>query len=170
MKTLIRTAEVADVDALVRLGAETFSDTFGHLYPAEDLVAFLEEAHSDAAWSRLLASPAHRTWIAEIEGRPVGYAVAGPCKLPHPEVTASAGELQRIYVARSHQGVGLGKHLFEQAMAWLEAQGRRPIWIGVYSENHRAQRLYMSAGFQAVGEYEFRVGQTRDRELILRRP
>lgn len=169
MKPVIRIAGAADAEALAGLGAETFHDTFGHLYPAEDLTAFLEEAHSPAAWSRLLASPGHRTWIAEVRAQPVAYAVAGPCKLPHPEVTAGSGELQRIYVLRSHQGSGLGKVLFEEATAWLEAEGRRPIWIGVYSENHRAQKLYLSRGFALVGEYEFPVGRTRDRELILRR-
>ena len=169
MKPVIRIAEAADAEALAGLGAETFRDTFGHLYPVEDLTAFLEEAHSPAAWSRLLANPGHRTWMAEVGTQPVAYAVAGPCKLPHPEVAAGSGELQRIYVLRSHQGSGLGKVLFEEATAWLEAEGRRPLWIGVYSENHRAQKLYLSRGFSLVGEYEFAVGRTRDRELILRR-
>ncbi|HZI11234.1 MAG TPA: GNAT family N-acetyltransferase [Myxococcus sp.] len=169
MKPVIRIAGAADAKALAGLGAETFRDTFGHLYPAEDLTAFLEESHSPVAWSRLLASPEHRTWIAEVGAQPAAYAVAGPCKLPHPEVTAGSGEFQRIYVLRSHQGSGLGKVLFEEATAWLEAEGRRPIWIGVYSENHRAQKLYLSRGFTRVGEYEFPVGRTRDRELILRR-
>ena len=85
-------------------------------------------------------------------------------------MTPCSGELQRLYVDRSQQGTGVGKALFEHAIAWLEAEGRRPIWIGVYSENHRAQRLYESRGFQRVGEYEFPVGKTRDREFILRRP
>jgi diamine N-acetyltransferase len=169
MKPVIRIAEATDAEALAGLGAETFRDTFGHLYPVEDLTAFLDESHSPAAWSRLLTSPGYRTWIAEFGKKPVAYAVAGPCKLPHPEITASAGELQRIYVIRSHQGSGLGKVLFEEATAWLEAEGRRPIWIGVYSENHRAQKLYLSRGFELAGEYEFPVGRTRDREFILRR-
>jgi ribosomal protein S18 acetylase RimI-like enzyme len=169
MTPVIRVAEPTDAEALSRIGAETFRDTFGHLYPAEDLAAFLEEAHSVAAWSRLLTTPGTRTWLAEGGTEAVGYAVAGPCKLPHPEVTATSGELQRLYVLRSQQGTGLGKALFEEALAWLEAEGRRPIWLGVYSENHRAQRLYLSRGFEQVGEYEFPVGQTRDRELILRR-
>ena len=45
----------------------------------------------------------------------------------------------------------------------------RDVWIGVWSENHGAQRLYARHGFEKVGEYEFKVGQTRDHEFILRR-
>jgi GNAT superfamily N-acetyltransferase len=169
MTPVIRLAAAADAEALSRIGTETFCDTFGHLYPAEDLAAYLEEEQTPAAWSRILATPERRTWIAEVGGEPVAFAVAGPCKLPHPEVTPGAGELQRLYVLRAQQGSGLGKVLFETAMAWLESEGRRPVWIGVYSENHRAQKLYMGRGFALVGEYEFPVGKIRDREFILRR-
>jgi ribosomal protein S18 acetylase RimI-like enzyme len=51
---------------------------------------------------------------------------------------------------------------------WLVKPGRR-LWIGVWSENYGAQRLYGRHGFTKVGEYEFPVGEVRDREFILRR-
>ena len=54
-------------------------------------------------------------------------------------------------------------------LAWLERDGQRQLWIGVWSENHGAQRLYARHGFAQVGTYEFVVGQTRDHEFILRR-
>jgi ribosomal protein S18 acetylase RimI-like enzyme len=54
-------------------------------------------------------------------------------------------------------------------MAWLERDGPRTIWIGVWSENHGAQRFYARQGFEKVGEYGFAVGSTVDREFILRR-
>ena len=47
--------------------------------------------------------------------------------------------------------------------------GPRTLWIGVWSENHGAQRFYARHGFVHVGEYEFPVGRVRDREFILRR-
>ena len=47
--------------------------------------------------------------------------------------------------------------------------GRADVWIGVWSENYGAQRLYRRFGFDKAGEYEFVVGETRDREFIFRR-
>jgi hypothetical protein len=38
----------------------------------------------------------------------------------------------------------------------------------VWSENHGAQRLYARYGFDKIGEYGFPVGQTIDREFILK--
>jgi len=56
-----------------------------------------------------------------------------------------------------------------QALAWLERDGPRRIWIGVWSGNRGARRLYEQLGFAKVGEYYFKVGEAMDREFILRR-
>jgi ribosomal protein S18 acetylase RimI-like enzyme len=165
----IRRAGPADAEALVAIGRATFAETFGHLYPPQDLAAFLAEAHSLARAQADLADPAKAVWLVETGGATVGYALAGPCKLPHPEVTPACGELERIYFAASHQGGGGGTRLLAEALAWLEKDGPRRLWIGVWSDNHGAQRLYARHGFAKVGTYEFQVGATRDHEFILRR-
>jgi len=165
----IRRARVGDAVALAALGRETFTETFGHLYPPLDLAAFLDAAHAPAHYTDMAADPAFALWIAESDGRAVGYAEAGRCLIPHPEVTPECGELQRLYVRREAQGGGLGVRLLETAFAWLERPGRR-LWIGCWSENFGAQRLYGRYGFSKVGEYEFSVGDSRDLEFILARP
>jgi ribosomal protein S18 acetylase RimI-like enzyme len=165
----IRFASAADAECLAALGGETFCETFSHLYPPQDLADFLAEAHVAARYAAWAADPAYRIWIAEQAGEAVGYALAGPCHLPHPEVTPACGELWRIYVRRRMQGSGLGGRLLELALDWLAAPARR-LWLGVWSENYGAQRLYARHGFEKVGEYEFPVGRTRDHEFIFARP
>jgi ribosomal protein S18 acetylase RimI-like enzyme len=164
----IRRADVRDAEALAALGAATFTETFGRLYPKEDLEAFLAQAYTPQAFERFLERPDQAMWIAEDASGPVGYVHAGPCALPHPDVTPGCGEVKRLYVSRRSQNAGLGGRLLDEALAWLEAPGRR-LWIGVWSENLGAQRLYTRYGFTKVGEYEFPVGETRDHEFILRR-
>jgi diamine N-acetyltransferase len=165
----IRRAGACDVATLAELGAHTFAETFGHLYPKADLAAFLKENHAPDVVGALLDDPRHAAWLAESEGEAIGYALVGPCGLPHPEVTEGCGELKRLYLRKDRQGSGVGARLMDAALAWLAAQGRQPIWIGVWSQNHGAQRLYTRAGFEKVGEYEFPVGAARDEEFILRR-
>ncbi|MEO8115500.1 MAG: GNAT family N-acetyltransferase [Phenylobacterium sp.] len=166
---VIRRAGSADAEALAKIGARTFIDTFGHLYPAGDLAAFVEDAYSLVRTRADLADPAKASWIVEQDGQVIGYALAGPCALPHPEVTPACGELKRLYFLKSHQNGGLGRRLFAETMAWLEAAGPRTVWIGVWSENHGAQRFYARHGFEKAGEYGFHVGSTVDQEFILRR-
>jgi len=166
----LRRADNADAGTLATLAARTFTDTFGHLYPKDDLADFLADTYTAAAYRALLTNPVHAIWLLERGGTPVGHAEAGPCRLPHPDVAADDGELRRLYVTRPLQGLGLGAHLMQAAMDWLLRTGPRTLWLGVWSENLGAQRFYARYGFHQAGEYQFAVGKIRDRELIFTRP
>jgi ribosomal protein S18 acetylase RimI-like enzyme len=166
---IIRRASGTDAEQLARLGAETFTETFGHLYPQRDLTVYLQNNHAPAHYAAWATDPTYAVFIAERRGQAIGYALAGPCQLPHPDVTINCGELRRLYVRRSAQGLGLGRRLLDEALNWLERPGRR-LWLGVWSENHGAQRLYARYGFTAVGRYEFSVGDSRDLDFVFARP
>lgn len=169
-QTMIRRAGQEDAGALARLGATTFTETFGHLYAREDLESFLVQAHGLDTWARTIGDPAVATWLAvTAEGAPAGYLVAGPCKLPVPEREPAAGEIRQLYLRRTCQGRGIGTELLEIGLNWLVAQGHAPLYVGVWSENRGAQRLYGRYGFEKIGEYDFPVGRHLDREYILRR-
>jgi ribosomal protein S18 acetylase RimI-like enzyme len=169
IKETIRRAQTADAETLVRLSRDTFRAAFGDLYWPEDLEAYLATAYGLEKTRRDLTDPNIGVWFAERDGVAIGYAMVGPCDLPHPEVTEACAELKRIYLAPDAQGGGMGSRLISQALAWLERDGPRRIWIGVWSGNEGARRLYERLGFAKVGEYYFKVGQAMDREFILRR-
>jgi ribosomal protein S18 acetylase RimI-like enzyme len=172
MAPVIRRAGAADAAVLSRIGRETFTLTFGHLYPPEDLAAFLDESHSQAAYAKLLDDPRYGLWLLEDdagEGRALGFAVAGPCGLPHPEVGPADGELKRLYLLPEVQNGGWGAKHFDEAVGWMQREGPRRLWISVWSENFGAQRFYARHGFAKVAEYEFPVGRQRDIEFMYRR-
>jgi len=166
---MLRRATPADAEALVAVGVASFTETFGHLYPPQDLADFLAEAHGLERTRADLADPAKAVWLAQSAGETVGYALAGPCDLPHPEVAPGDGELKRLYLRRVAQNGGLGGRLFDGVLKWLQKDAPRTVWIGVWSQNLGAQRFYERRGFLRVGEYGFRVGRTVDHEFILRR-
>lgn len=174
MSVEIRLATPKDAETLARLKLETFRQTFvtGGFkipYPADDLAAFEAETYSAEAVRTELTDPQRTSWIAWRDHVALGYAHIGPCKLPHPEVTDALGELYQIYVRDEAQGLGLGRDLLRLAIDQLEAAYPGPIWLGVWSGNHRAQAIYAKLGFQNVGGYEFPVGTWRDQEYIFRR-
>ena len=169
MSLAIRRATPDDAVALRDIGARTFVDTFGHMYPPEDLRAFLDESHAPEAYLRYLGDDAYALWLLADGDEVHGYALAGPSTLPHAEVAPGDGELKRLYVDASLQNGGWGGRLFREALEWLERDGPRTLWISVWSENVGAQRFYARHGFGKAGEYEFPVGRVRDREFIFRR-
>jgi ribosomal protein S18 acetylase RimI-like enzyme len=169
LQPVIRRVGPADAQTLAAIGRTTFVEAFGHLYPPADLAAFLAETHTAEQALADLADPQTAAWLAELAGETVGYALAGSCRLPHPEASPADGELKRLYLRPRAQNGGVGARLFETASAWLQRDGPRPIWIGVWSQNDGAQRFYGRYGYEKVGEYGFRVGATIDHEFILRR-
>lgn len=165
----IRRALLSDAPALAELGAATFTETFAYLYAPDDLAEFLATSHSQTAWERHLSDPAVAIWLAGVNGAPpVGYVVAGSCKLPVRDLEDNAGEIRQLYVRAAYHGHGLGTKLLVTALDWLAAVKRSPLYVGVWSQNYGAQRLYGRFGFEKVGEYEFAVGRQRDQEFILR--
>ena len=166
---VIRRANAKDAEILAQIGAITFADTFRHLYSQSDLEGFLAEAYGVQATMKHLTDPDYAAWLVEQDGQAIGHALAGPCTLPHPDVTPACGEVKRIYMLKAWQGGGHGTRLLDTVLAWLDDKGPRSVWLGVWSQNHNAQKLYARRGFSKVGEYKFVVGKTQDHEFILRR-
>lgn len=164
-----RRAVLADAATLSGLGTFTFREAFSHLYRADDLQDFLSKAHSTQLYERLLKDPDVGIWLASPEGgQPIGYIVAGICRLPVPNLEPRAGEIRRLYVRTTLQSSGVGTRLLLTALDWLVSAGFGPMYVGVWSANFGAQRLYQRHGFERIGEYEFMVGQQRDHEFIFR--
>ena len=165
--TKIRAATAADAELLSRLGAATFTASFGHLYCAENLRRFLEKSHAIGVYRDLFSDENCGIWIAENEaGEAVGYAVAGPCSLPVPDMPQSAGELARLYLVKHAQGAGLGAAMLKIAMDFLKARFEH-VYLSVYAENFPAQKLYQRHGFKKLCDYFYMVGDHADPEWIM---
>jgi diamine N-acetyltransferase len=167
---IVRRANANDAAALSRIASETFVATFGHLYPPEDLQTYLANTYTVEKSRAQLANPAMGVWFATLgSDEPVGFVVVGPCKLPVENLESTAGEVQQLYVYAKHHNLRIGSRLLDAALDWLRSEGRTPLYVGVWSENFGAQRLYERYGFRKIGEYGFPVGKTVDREFILKR-
>ncbi len=167
MQIIVPTAEhVPQLQSLMRA---TFTETFGHLYPPADLATYLDSAYATERLRAEVSDP-WNFWrlVLDGSGEPMAYLECVPAHLPHPEVRPEEqGEIERIYVLKRQQGKGLGRKLMSLAIDHLnERYGDAPQWLGVWSENLRAQALYRSYGFDKVGEYTFPVGNTHDHEFI----
>lgn len=171
LSDIIRPATATDIPTLAKLSETTFVETFGYRYSTANLAAFIANSRSENCYRPLLQDPNVKLWLAmSADAEPLGYVVAGACKLPIVNREARAGEIRELYVRTVHQQRKLGSQLLNHAIDWLNSQKFQPLYIGVWSENIAAQRLYARFGFEKIGEYDFLVGQHIDREFILKRP
>ena len=167
MRITFRDGAPSDAASLDRIFDESFTDTFGHLYRAEDLLAFLSSSGIED-WETQLRDPAFAYRVAEVEGIPVGYVKLGPMKLPI-EPAGPALLLDQIYIVEGHRGRGIAKQLMEWTIAEARRRGAAELYLTVFVDNHRARRLYGNYGFEAVGRYDFMVGSHADEDVIMRK-
>lgn len=161
-----REALPGDAPALRELFAESFIETFGHLYRPSDLQDFLD-GNSLATWQANLSDPEVAVRISDADGELAGFVELAPKKLPY-ETSAPALELRRLYLRSSAHGRGIADELMRWTLAEASARGAQELVLSVYIDNHRARRFYERYGFEAVGRYDFMVGSHADEDLILR--
>jgi ribosomal protein S18 acetylase RimI-like enzyme len=147
--------------------AGSFTATFGHLYPPEDLASFLAENYAEHVTREELEDRAYRYWLAEREDAIVGYSMAGPVGLPI-EHASSDRELYRLYVSESVKGAGVAAVLLQHVLDWARGEEAAALWLSVWENNARAQSFYKRYGFEHVGEHKFMVGRVADRDFIWR--
>jgi GNAT superfamily N-acetyltransferase len=156
----------SDAAALGALFDTSFTDTFGHLYAAEDLAQFLS-GFSVGAWARELADPAFAFRVAEADGALAGYAKLGTVSLP---VTPAgpAVELRQLYLGKAWHGAGVAQALMDWVLAEARGRGATELYLSVFTGNHRARRFYARYGFEEVGAYVFMVGNHADDDIIMK--
>lgn len=93
--------------------------------------------------------PEYRMWVAEQDGRITGFACTG--RSEDADADDATGELFAIYLDPDRVGTGLGRALFEHAVAdlWSRGYARATLWV--LRSNERARRFYEAAGWRADG-------------------
>lgn len=166
---IIRTPAPEEALLLSMLGRQAFTETFGPLYPPEDLAAHLAKDYDPANLVHSLVSKNDHWRLAEWQGKPAGFVKWGQCNLPLEPVAPPQMELHRLYVLQAFQGKGIGRALMDAALTHMQEETAGEICLGVWENNVKAQSFYGAFGFEKAGEYNYPVGRQVDREWILRK-
>ncbi|KAE9368439.1 acyl-CoA N-acyltransferase [Stipitochalara longipes BDJ] len=167
----LRPAQPKDAPQIAALGSHVFSASFGYSMPASDLQAYLESAYSIPSVASDIANPKITTIIACPTSSPetvIGFSqltrgTSEPCL----EGCEKLVELQRLYVSPDFHGGGVGRLLVESVENVAREEGLVTMWLGVWEENFRAQRVYERMGFTKVGSHDFVMGSCVQTDWIL---
>ncbi|CAN5198445.1 GNAT family N-acetyltransferase [soil metagenome] len=167
----IRQAIAVDAKPLTDLAYTTFWDAFAH-HPKnapDDLNHYMRQAFNFKQISAELADENSTFLIAEIDGKPAGYAkmIVGSIEK---EITAVRPiELSRLYSHQEYLGKGIGQNLMDACFERARKHGHDIIWLGVWEYNPRAQRFYEKNGFRVVGRHTFQLGSDPQSDLLMQR-
>jgi GNAT superfamily N-acetyltransferase len=157
----IRLADVPDAAAIAHVHVQSWLTTYKGLLPAEYL-ASLNEAERAPLWQEWLTRDIS-VFVAESEGKIVGFAGAGPIREPF---AAFDAELYAIYLLEEAQGRGIGKNLLRALADALIEKGHTSMLVWVLEQNS-AVRFYQKMGAEHLMSKQIEIGGIPLTELAL---
>lgn len=152
----IRMHRAEDLPVVVAREGALYREEYGWSDEFETLVAEIVRAFAENF------DPAcERCWIAEIDGRHAGHIFL----VRHPEREGVA-KLRLLMVERDARGLGVGRALVRECVAFARAVGYRTVTLWTQSVLESAHRIYAAEGFRLVAEEKHHsfgvdlVGQT----------
>ena len=152
MQTILRILEREDEGGAIVLRPHRIGD-IAHVV-ARQAVVYAEEFGWNGTYEGLAAEIAGKflqdfdpategCWIAERSGRVIGSVFI---------VDAGNGvaQLRLLYVERETRGLGVGKLLVDQVIAFARDKGYRKIRLWTQSDLVAARKVYAAAGFKLV--------------------
>jgi GNAT superfamily N-acetyltransferase len=151
----VRLAALADAAAIAEIHRASWRSTYGGILP-HAVIAAHAGRRSESAWRRQLAArePEACTWVAELDGAPVGFASCGPAR-HRPEGLES--EIYALYVLQAAQRRGAGRALVSESARHFVRHGRFGFYLWVLKAN-RARMFYETLGGREIAQKSERLG------------
>lgn len=149
---VVRDARPEDAHEIGRIHVETWQAAYRGQIPDEYLDGLSIESRVEA-WQRTLSEgdlewPEMEVWVAERDGRVIGFCGAGPGR--DGDASEDVGEVYAIYVDSEHWDSGAGAALMNHAVEALRGRFRvATLWV--LDTNERARRFYERGGWKADG-------------------
>lgn len=146
---VLRPADQDDADALalIHVLARRAAPMPDPVHPDDDVRRWLHARVADTA-------PGAETWVAEVEGVPVGYA------------RTTAGWLDDLYVQPAHQGAGVGAALLDLVAA-RQPQG---FCLWVFESNLPAREFYARRGLVELERTDGSANEEREPDVRMAWP
>lgn len=114
---------------------------------SRDYLESLSVAQQQRQWQDRLMHAETRVVVADIGGQVVGFCAWGPCR----DINAARCQVEvyTLYLAPSYWSRGIGRRLWQHALAEIRQDTPSRISLWVLTANQRALRFYRSLGFEA---------------------
>jgi putative acetyltransferase len=137
----IRTIEAGDNAAIASVIRKTLEE-FGANHPG----TVYYDASTDALYELFQDTPRSIYFIAEKNGEVVG----GGGIFPSPGLPNDTCELVKMYLMPQVRGIGLGRKIIQQCVAYAKETGYKNIYLETMPELNLALKAYEKLGFEYI--------------------
>ncbi len=145
--TSIRRARPEDAAALSTVFDEAWREAYRGIIPGVSLERMI--AQRGPLWWRAAARRGRPLAVVETGEGVIGYAAYGRARSG---ALKTSGEIDELYIAPWHQGLGLGRRLFWAVRNDLGDHGMGRIGVWSLAENERARAFYAGLGGTVVAQ------------------
>jgi DNA-binding MarR family transcriptional regulator/GNAT superfamily N-acetyltransferase len=135
---VLRDPRAGDMGWVVQQHGELYAREYGYSGEFEALVAQVAAEYLrkfDPAWDK--------GWIAELDGERVGSVFVV-------RKSATVAQLRLLILAQQARGLGLGKRLVDECIAFARARGYRKMVLWTNGQLAAARAIYAARGFRQV--------------------
>ncbi len=148
----IRQATAEEADRLREIGKTGWETTYASFIEQPNREKYLaSEFWSLERLRDVIRDEQSETLVAEVEGIAVGFITLEP-------IDAETAELTRLYVNPEFRGSGLGRTLWEAALAQIRPRAVHAVLVNVFGDNWAGRRFYERLGFVLTEETTADVG------------
>ncbi len=169
MIKLIKKCTLQDVESLCKISIETFYQTFADSNTEENMTAYLKSAYNVEKLYKELCNPDSSFFFIYVDESLAGYLKINEYPSQTDINDIDSLELERIYILKDFQGLGLGQDLLEYTISIAIEHGKKYIWLGVWEHNEKAKRFYQKNGFYRIGAHSFVVGDDEQTDYVMRK-
>lgn len=169
MGLTIRRATAADAEVLSDLALRIFLDTFAAQNTAEDIQIHVERSYSRDIQLEEINDSSLTYLIAEVEGKPAGFAMIGSPRSESCSRFPAPIELFRFYVDKDWHGKGIAQPMMKACEDVARSLGGKTICLSVWLENPRAIRFYEKIGFRKEGTQPYVLGNDVQTDWVMAR-
>ncbi len=169
----IEKATLSDATELLAFAKNTFTATYAHLNEPVFFEQYVSANFRIENIENELKNEQIEYWIIKEKELLIAYIKLNINHLHDAEVETmptkgSMSELERIYIAESQKGKGLGKVMMEKALERAVFYQNEWLWLGVWQENTNALAFYKHLGLEVFGSHAFYMGEDRQEDFLMR--
>jgi ribosomal protein S18 acetylase RimI-like enzyme len=144
MKLVVRKATIKDLESLHDLHTRLFSFE----QKIDPLLKNNLSHELKGRYRKRLKNKNHAFFIAEADGKPVGYSYGWIEKTPDWFEPRLKGYICHVLVLKEFRGKGIGEKLTSRMEKHFKANNVRWVMLSVHAKNIRARKVWKSLGFE----------------------